>query len=244
MKPAGCEANCAHHRPVRLGWARRHGLWGWAAPGVCVSDGIGLKTRDDKESTADDAQERRLSAALTTLNGPQRPSNTDSSAWGAAFGVPAEKQGRRLKNYPPLRVRLTVVAEAEADLDRLFDFVAERGLQRDGGDLSLAERALRAIRSGVATLKSSPSAPSWKTTAAELVAAPARRDARHQCRRLRPRGGVRTCTTGSTASHCQRLQMSLPARCPSGPYWPYSTGSRRALFRCTHARLCPAGWPA
>ena len=48
-------------------------------------------------------------------------------------------------------------AEAEADLDRLFDFVVERGLQRDGGDLTLAERALPAIRSGVATLKSSPS---------------------------------------------------------------------------------------
>ena len=52
------------------------------------------------------------------------------------------------------RVRLTV--EAEADLDRLFDFVVERELERDGGDLALAERALAAIRSGVATLKASP----------------------------------------------------------------------------------------
>ena len=39
-----------------------------------------------------------------------------------------------------MRVRLT--REAEADLDRLFDFVLERELARDGGDLSLAEQAL------------------------------------------------------------------------------------------------------
>ncbi len=52
------------------------------------------------------------------------------------------------------RVRLT--REAEADLDRLFDFVLERELARDGGDLSLAEQALSAIRAGLATLKTSP----------------------------------------------------------------------------------------
>jgi plasmid stabilization system protein ParE len=52
------------------------------------------------------------------------------------------------------RVRLT--REAEADLDRLFDFVLERELDRDGGDLSLAEQAVVAIRAGVATLKTSP----------------------------------------------------------------------------------------
>ena len=52
------------------------------------------------------------------------------------------------------RVRLT--REAEADLDRLFDFVLERELARDGGDLSLAEQALVAIRAGFATLKASP----------------------------------------------------------------------------------------
>jgi plasmid stabilization system protein ParE len=48
------------------------------------------------------------------------------------------------------RVRLT--REAEADLDRLFDFV----LERDRGDLSLAEQAVAAIRAGFATLKTSP----------------------------------------------------------------------------------------
>jgi plasmid stabilization system protein ParE len=52
------------------------------------------------------------------------------------------------------RVRLT--RDAEADLERLFDFVLERELARSGGNLELAEQALVAIRAGVATLKSSP----------------------------------------------------------------------------------------
>lgn len=52
------------------------------------------------------------------------------------------------------RVRLT--REAEADLERLFDFVVERELARDGGDLILAERALAALRAGIATLNTSP----------------------------------------------------------------------------------------
>ena len=51
-------------------------------------------------------------------------------------------------------VRLT--REAEADLERLFDFVVERELGRTGGDLGLVEQALVAIRAGVATLKTSP----------------------------------------------------------------------------------------
>ncbi len=52
------------------------------------------------------------------------------------------------------RVRLT--RAAEADLNRLFDFVLERELARAGEDLELAEQALLAIRAGVATLKTSP----------------------------------------------------------------------------------------
>ena len=52
------------------------------------------------------------------------------------------------------RVRLT--REAEADLERLFDFVLERELSRVGGDLESAEQALVALRAGVATLKTSP----------------------------------------------------------------------------------------
>ena len=52
------------------------------------------------------------------------------------------------------RVRMT--RAAEADLERLFDFVLERELGRAGGDLELAEQALVAIRAGIATLRSSP----------------------------------------------------------------------------------------
>lgn len=52
------------------------------------------------------------------------------------------------------RVRLT--REAQADLERLFDFVLERKLAREGGDLALAEQALEALRAGLATLQTSP----------------------------------------------------------------------------------------
>lgn len=52
------------------------------------------------------------------------------------------------------RVRLT--REAEADLERLFDFVLERELGRSGGNLELADQALVAIRAGIATLRTSP----------------------------------------------------------------------------------------
>ncbi len=45
------------------------------------------------------------------------------------------------------RVRLT--RDAEADLDRLFDFVLER-------ELTLAEQAMAALRAGIATLRTSP----------------------------------------------------------------------------------------
>jgi plasmid stabilization system protein ParE len=52
------------------------------------------------------------------------------------------------------RVRLTKAAQA--DLDRLFDFLIERELSRDGGNLELAELAMAALRAGFTTLKSSP----------------------------------------------------------------------------------------
>jgi len=52
------------------------------------------------------------------------------------------------------RVRLT--RESQGDLERLFEFILERELQRPGGDLELAEQAVLAIRAGVATLKTSP----------------------------------------------------------------------------------------
>lgn len=52
------------------------------------------------------------------------------------------------------RVRLT--HEAQSDLARLFDFILERELARDGGDLTLAGHALAAIRAGLETLRTSP----------------------------------------------------------------------------------------
>lgn len=51
------------------------------------------------------------------------------------------------------RVRLT--REAEDDLMRLYDFLIERELAR-GGDLSLAERAIAAIRDGFHVLAIMP----------------------------------------------------------------------------------------
>ncbi len=51
-------------------------------------------------------------------------------------------------------VRLT--AEAQADLERLFDFVLERELARDGGDLELAAEALAAIQAGLKALERLP----------------------------------------------------------------------------------------
>jgi len=52
------------------------------------------------------------------------------------------------------RVRLT--AEAAADLQRLFDFVLQRELARHAGNQELAERALEAVKHGIATLRLSP----------------------------------------------------------------------------------------
>ena len=53
------------------------------------------------------------------------------------------------------RVRLT--KEAADDLLRLYDFVLDPELNRSGGgDLNLAEQALKAIKDGFATLQTSP----------------------------------------------------------------------------------------
>ncbi len=48
------------------------------------------------------------------------------------------------------RVRFT--REAQDDLERLYDFIIER----DGTDFAIAERALDAIRNGIALLESTP----------------------------------------------------------------------------------------
>ncbi len=52
--------------------------------------------------------------------------------------------------------RVILTAEAEEDLVRLFDFVIERELARDGGDLELAQRAIDAIRDGLKLLERFP----------------------------------------------------------------------------------------
>lgn len=52
------------------------------------------------------------------------------------------------------QVRLT--RDAEADLDRLFEFILARELTRNGGDLVLPEQAMAALQAGIATLKTSP----------------------------------------------------------------------------------------
>jgi plasmid stabilization system protein ParE len=55
-----------------------------------------------------------------------------------------------------VRFKVRLTRDAEADLDRLFDFLLERELSRDGGDLTLPTQAIAAMRSGIATLNTSP----------------------------------------------------------------------------------------
>ena len=45
---------------------------------------------------------------------------------------------------------------AQADLERLFDFVLQRELNSASGDLDIPELALSAIKDGIAFLKTSP----------------------------------------------------------------------------------------
>jgi len=52
------------------------------------------------------------------------------------------------------KVRLT--RDAEADLERLFDFLLERELSREGGDLGLPTQVIAALQAGIATPKTSP----------------------------------------------------------------------------------------
>ncbi len=47
-------------------------------------------------------------------------------------------------------------AEADEDLERLFDFILERELESATGDLDIPERALKAIKDGIGFLRSSP----------------------------------------------------------------------------------------
>ena len=47
-------------------------------------------------------------------------------------------------------------AAADEDLEKLFDFVLQRELQSESGDLDIPERALQAIKDGIGFLTSSP----------------------------------------------------------------------------------------
>ena len=47
-------------------------------------------------------------------------------------------------------------AAADEDLERLFDFVLQRELESESGDLYIPERALQAIKVGIGFLTSSP----------------------------------------------------------------------------------------
>ena len=52
--------------------------------------------------------------------------------------------------------RVKLSADAIADLDRLFDFILERELARDDGDLTLAQRAIDATTDALDRLRRSP----------------------------------------------------------------------------------------
>jgi len=47
-------------------------------------------------------------------------------------------------------------AAADEDLERLFDFILQRELDSEAGDLDIPERALQAIKKGIGFLSSSP----------------------------------------------------------------------------------------
>lgn len=55
-----------------------------------------------------------------------------------------------------MRFKVRLTRDAAADLDRQFDFLLDRALSRDGGDLTLPTQAIAALRSGIGTLKASP----------------------------------------------------------------------------------------
>lgn len=53
--------------------------------------------------------------------------------------------------------KVRLARRAQDDLERLFEFILEREVNRPGGgDLALADAALKAIRKGFETLSSSP----------------------------------------------------------------------------------------
>ena len=55
-----------------------------------------------------------------------------------------------------MKYRIEFSDAAAADLERLFDFALQRELDSATGDLAIPERALQAIKDGIAFLTSSP----------------------------------------------------------------------------------------
>ena len=57
-----------------------------------------------------------------------------------------------------MKFRVRFTPDAQADLDRLYDFILKRDLTdaSNAGDWALAERALDAIRNAIVLLESSP----------------------------------------------------------------------------------------
>ena len=55
-----------------------------------------------------------------------------------------------------MKYRIEFSEAAAADLERLFDFALQRELDSATGDLDIPERALQAIKDGIAFLTSSP----------------------------------------------------------------------------------------
>jgi plasmid stabilization system protein ParE len=55
-----------------------------------------------------------------------------------------------------MRFRVVMTARAQDDLERLFDFIVERELARETGDVTVAIRAVEAIRVAVDSLSRTP----------------------------------------------------------------------------------------
>ena len=55
-----------------------------------------------------------------------------------------------------MKYRVVVSQAADEDLEQLFDFALQRELDSETGDLNIPEKAVQAIKSGIAFLTSSP----------------------------------------------------------------------------------------
>ena len=55
-----------------------------------------------------------------------------------------------------MKYRVQFSEAADEDLERLFDFALQRELDSESGDLDVPDRAVQAIKDGMAFLRSSP----------------------------------------------------------------------------------------